>query len=285
MPVRARNLIGQHPVVAFFVLSYVLAWLVWGLGAAFWPGGANELLPSWLGGFGPAIAAILVAAITAGKDGLEDLLSRLFVWRVKITWYLVAMFLPLLMVLAAAGLTTVFGIPTPTESPDPARVIDVLPELVLVSLAAIPVGAVVTAGEEIGWRGYALPKLQEKHNALVASLIVGIFWGLWHIPWVFLVYQPQESYTVVDVLLYGLGFDAAAVMYTWIANHTRGSVLLACLFHSTYDLTAILVAAIAPYSFRIHMGMLVITALVIVALAGPTHLSRMPDPEIEEGAP
>jgi membrane protease YdiL (CAAX protease family) len=267
-------------VIAFFVLSYGLSWLVLGLGAAFWPGGAGGLLPSWLAAFGPAIAAILVAAITARERGLEDLLSRLFVWRVKITWYLVALFLPLLMVLAAAGLTALLGIPTTAEAPDAARVIDILPELVLALLAGTALGAIVTAGEEIGWRGYALPKLQEKRSALVASLIVGVFWWLWHIPLILLVYQPLGGYTVVDFLLYGLGFGAAAVMYTWMANHTRGSVLLACVFHSTYDLTAILVAAIAPFSFRIHMGMLAVTALVIVALTGPKHLSRLPVLEV-----
>jgi membrane protease YdiL (CAAX protease family) len=282
MAARARALTGQYPVVVFFILSYAFSWLAWILGALLWPGGADDLLPSWLGGFGPAIAAILVAILATGKDGLEDLLSRLFIWRVGIVWHLAALFLPLLMVLAAAGLTALLGISTSTDAPDAARVVDVLPELVLASLIGTALGVIVTAGEEIGWRGYALPKLQEKHSALAASLIVGIFWGLWHIPWVFLVYQPEGSYTVVDVLLYGLGFDAAAVMYTWISNHTRGSVLLACVFHSTYDLTAILVAVIVPFSFRIHMGVLVVTAIGIIALAGPKHLSRMPVSEAKE---
>jgi membrane protease YdiL (CAAX protease family) len=280
MTIQRHNLIKQHPVTAFFVLSYVISWLIWILGAVFWPGGADALLPSWLGGFGPAFAAIMVAVITAGKDGLETLLSRLFVWRVSVTWHLVALFFPLLIALGASGLTVLFNIPDQPRGPALARVIAILPELVVAFLAGTVLGGIVTAGEEIGWRGYALPKLQEKHNALVSSLIVGIFWGLWHIPWVFLVYQPPDGTSIVDVLLYGLGFDAASVMYTWMSNHTRGSVLLACVFHATYDLTAILIGEVAPFSFRIHMGILIVVAVIIVVLAGPKRLSRAPVLEV-----
>jgi hypothetical protein len=73
-------------------------------------------------------------------------------------------------------------------------------------------------------------------------------------------------------------------MYTWMSNPTRGSVLLACVFHATYDLTAILIGGVAPFSFRIHMGVLIVVAAIIVVLTGPNRLSRAPALETKEEA-
>lgn len=138
---------------------------------------------------------------------------------------------------------------------------------------------VVAAGEELGWRGYALPRLLQRHNALVASILVGIFWGLWHLP----VSQlfGGGSPPLVDSLLYGLGVDFASVIYTWIFRHTRGSVLIACLFHSVYDVSLIVAGQIAPiafgwdFPFRLHILVLAVTAALIVVVAG-SRLSRTP---------
>jgi membrane protease YdiL (CAAX protease family) len=198
---------------------------------------------------------------------------------VPFQWYLVSVLLPIGTVLVALALPVLAGNATYHAELD--LLAPLLPELGLVLLSGSLYGVVIAAGEEIGWRGYALPRLLRRHNALVASILVGIFWGLWHLPVSYLF--GGGSPPLVDSLLYGLGVDFASVIYTWIFRHTRGSVLIACLFHSVYDVSLIVAGQIAPvalgldFPFRIHILVLAVTAGLIVIVTGP-ELSRTPAP-------
>ena len=133
-------------------------------------------------------------------------------------------------------------------------------------------------GEELAWRGFALPRLLSRHNALVASLILGVIWALWHLPLVWtegsVMYQQPVWLLLVDI-------TAKSVLFTWVFLHTRGSVLLAMLFHgatnlfavsptltSTGDLTFLLLAAGAKW----------VLVVVVIVVAGPS-LARGPRPE------
>jgi membrane protease YdiL (CAAX protease family) len=151
----------KHPLIAFFVLAYLLTWWIYPL-LKFSP------LLGIFGLFGPAIAAIIMAAVTDGKSGVKALLRRVVLWRVGLPWYVIALGLPTILSLATAALAYLVGA---TEF---IRVGALAPiELVLF---------VLVVGEELGWRGYALPRLLEKRSALTASLILGVLWGLWHLP-------------------------------------------------------------------------------------------------------
>jgi membrane protease YdiL (CAAX protease family) len=110
-------------------------------------------------------------------------------------------------------------------------------KLLLVFVTGSLYGTLVAAGEEIGWRGFALPKLLERHNPYVASIILGIFWVLWHMPLSLLA--PSEI-DLLDALFYGLWINAAAIIYTWLYLSTHGSLLIASLFHVVYDVTVIM---------------------------------------------
>jgi membrane protease YdiL (CAAX protease family) len=133
-------------------------------------------------------------------------------------------------------------------------------------------------GEELAWRGFALPQLLTRHNALVASLILGVLWGLWHLP---LVWTEGAPLYQQPVWLFLLDITAKSVLFTWVFLHTRGSVLLAILFHgatnlfvvspmlpSTGDLTLPLLAAGAKW----------VLVVVVIVVAGPS-LVRGPRPE------
>ena len=265
MLARFAGPLRRHPLLAFFVLAYAITWPGW------WLEVTGSQFGAFLGYFGPAIAAILVVAISGGREELGELVARLFRWRVPFRWYLVAMLLPAGSVLVALALSVLAG--NATYHPEPGLLSPLLPELGLVLLFGSVYGVVIAAGEELGWRGYALPRLLRRHNALVASILVGIFWGLWHLP-VSFVYG-DGSPPLVDSLLYGLGVDFASVIYTWIFLHTRGSVLIACLFHSVYDVSLIVAGQIAPvvlgldFPFRLHILVLAATAALIVVVAGP----------------
>jgi membrane protease YdiL (CAAX protease family) len=153
--------VRRHPLIAFFVLAYLLTWWIYPL-LRFSP------LLGIFGLFGPALAAIIMAAVTGRKSGVKQLLSRVVLWRVGVRWYLIALGLPTVLSIATAGLSYLLGASDFIQ----VGALTVL-ELVLF---------VLVVGEELGWRGYALPRLLEKRSAVTASLILGVLWGLWHLP-------------------------------------------------------------------------------------------------------
>jgi membrane protease YdiL (CAAX protease family) len=133
---------------------------------------------------------------------------------------------------------------------------------------------VITNGEEIGWRGYVLPRLQAKYNALVASLIVGVIWGAWHLPKFWGVGASSErSFTWFVV-----AHIALAVLYTWLYNNTRGSLLLVTIFHASGNTAG----AFLPISFAATGGFMpnimillyILAAIIVTILAGPERLSQ-----------
>jgi uncharacterized protein len=206
-------LVRKHPLIAFFVLAYLLTWWIYPL-LKFSP------LLGIFGLFGPALAAIIMAAVTEGKAGVKALLRRLVVWRVGLPWYLIALGLPTVLSLATAALAYLVGA---TEF---VRVGALVPiELVLF---------VVVVGEELGWRGYALPQLLEKWCLLMASLILGVLWGLWHLPTFLVPGTPQYGLPLSAFVLLTVEYS---ILMTWVFLHTRGSVLIATMFHGTINLS------------------------------------------------
>ena len=133
-------------------------------------------------------------------------------------------------------------------------------------------------GEEVGWRGYALPRLLARHSALGASLFIGVLWALWHLPLFW-----TEGYPLYQSPIWLLFVDlpAQAVIYTWIFQHTRGSVLLAILLHAAGNLFALPQATShGDLTLSVlEVGAKGLVALVVVAVAGPRYLARGPRPE------
>src|SRR5215213_6994019 len=146
-------LIKRYPLSAFFVLAYALSWWVYPL---------IQVSPivGFVGLFGPALAAVIVVAAAEGKTGLRDLMGRILRWRVGVRWYVVALGLPAVLALLTAGMHLQLGAPTPVA----------LGQLSILE----PILFVLVLGEEIGWRGYALPRLLATRSMLWASLILGV---------------------------------------------------------------------------------------------------------------
>ena len=130
-------------------------------------------------------------------------------------------------------------------------------------------------GEEIGWRGYALPRLQAGRSALSASIILGVVWGFYHLP---LYFTGKASRPLSIFPLFVVSTIALSVIITWMYNNTGGSLLLVVLLHATFNLPLTLL--IAPLgsqetlAFSLYVGLLVVAAIVVVIWAGPAHLSR-----------
>lgn len=204
---------------------WIPAVLTWRAGPAS-PEHLEALLPFvLLGAYGPTIAAIALTAYTDGRSGLRQLLGRYLIWRVPFVWYLYALLAPPAFLMAAIGWhMSQGGSVGPLDLSGAALVVPTL-------LAALPFGPLA---EELGWRGYALPRCQAIANPLVSSLAIGAVWTLWHAP---LFWAPAgtsisgEPVTAGAVLTFLAFVTGLSFLFTWLADHTRGSVLLAVLLH------------------------------------------------------
>lgn len=207
-----KELTAKHRLTAFFTLAFVVSWWAWPLYAL-------DLFPTPFFACGPVVAALVVIGLTDGRTGYRALGARMIRWRVGWTWWAAALGLPL-AVLAAATLAnvTIWGAPAPT--------------LATIGLSAIALNFAVRfidpldgpLGEEPGWRGYALPHLQSNRSPLVSSVLLGAIVALWHLP---LVAVGQLAAIGLFVTF------AITLVYTWLFNHTGGSVLLTMVFHVT----------------------------------------------------
>jgi membrane protease YdiL (CAAX protease family) len=223
-----RRLIDAHPVVTFFVLAYAISWLVW-LGPILDPAGPVGTLGFIVGGYGPALAALVVTWL--GSDSVRAWARQIVDWHVAPRWYLAALAVPLLVV----ALTSV-GLAVLGTSIDPGSLTGRV-SLVLVSFVSI---ALIGGGnEEPGWRGFALPKLQERYAPVPATLVLGVVWALWHLPLLatgpttfhglasFVELAPTTAVRILNIV-------GVAFVLTWIYNAT-GSVLLAILAHTGFN--------------------------------------------------
>lgn len=176
----------------------------------------------FLGGFGPSLAAFTVVGMTSGRDGLRVWLARCLQWRGRRGWMTLAFLSPLaVLTLAAATHRTLGGVIPP--SPAVGHTALVLANFGLVFLVGGPLG------EELGWRGYALPAIQERLGWRSASLVLGSIWGVWHLPLFFVAGSSQNQ---GSLLAFFVLIVATSVFYTWLFNRSAGSVVPALLLHT-----------------------------------------------------
>ena len=253
------SVVKRHPLVTFFALAFGLSWLAaipYALG----------LFPVPILTFGPSLAAVIVAALTGGRAGLRELLSRCLRWRVGLGWYAVALLSPIPLFLAMVYLNMLFGAPAPSFADLGAWS----------SLAVLLLGFLINpfggAWEELGWRGYALPHLQAGRSALSASLILGVLWAAWHLPMFItgLIHWPDA-----------LAILGMSVVFSWLFNHTKGSVLIAFLFHAAIDAVAGHYILLFQGADQMRMYWLMaaffgVTAAAIVILGRRTWFTSMP---------
>jgi membrane protease YdiL (CAAX protease family) len=253
--VKIRSLIHKHPVWSFFLLTYLISWSAW-LGGRL----LNLNILTFFFSYGPALAAILLSAALEGPSGLLELLRRVFRWRVGLRWYLAAFFIPLGGVLLAVYLSAATGL-LQKGLPNWGAIAGPL-SLAIFGLA--PLGFVVLLGEEIGWRGYAQPKMLERYNPFITSLLVGLGWGVWH--WVYL----WESSNWRGMIYFVLETMAISLAYTWLFDRTGGSLVVVTLLHTFYDACgySFLSAAPLPTDTLVVLGVHLLVGAAAVALGG-----------------
>lgn len=233
-------------VAAFLALAFAISWAVWVPAALGRPWPLPAGLDRLVGAFGPSLAAVVLVAASGGLAGVRRLLGRLLVWRVPARWYAVALLLPAAVSLAATAILVALGSPVPDYSSPPVLDLYPLPpgapESPLVLLPFVFAQTLLLGspmGEELGWRGYALPRLQWGLGALAAGVALGVAWGVWHLP---LLFVPGDPLASVPVPVLFVGIVADSVLFVWLFNNTRGSLLLALLFHAAIAVTGLFVA-------------------------------------------
>ncbi len=225
------HLIRLHPLVSFFVMAYGFSWLGWlpyilsldGLGLL--PFHSSSLIVAPGAYLGPLLSGFLMTAIMDGRSGIRQFLRRFLLWRVKWYWYLfIFLAIPVLRVVGLLGIDNVLSTYLPGSLQGaPLIYVMYLPLTILVSGLA----------EEPGWRGFALPRMQQKLGPVLGTLLLGVLWGVWHLP-LFVTGWAAGNSAFTIASFFG-STVALAVIFTWVFNHTRGSLLIAILMHGAID--------------------------------------------------
>ena len=217
-------------LATYMALAYVFSWLLWGTVVLLFPDVRKP--PSWalllamVGVYGPSIAAVATAAIHGGRPELRSLLARLWRWRVAWWWYVLVLFGPPSFVWLGAGIHKLLGGVVGVSG-----IGSVLGAAVILA-TFIPFGPL---GEELGWRGYALPRLEGHFSPLASSVMLGLIWAAWHLPmfWFTPVGLPTRSLSTVGT--WAANVLSFSILLSYAARRTNYSVPIAVLLHATLN--------------------------------------------------
>ena len=238
----------KNMLVPFFILTFLITW---GLGAfaiflpAQFKGIFGELTDTgpmyFLAIAAPTISATILTFARDGLQGLKSLYSRLLLWRLDFKWY----------VLVLLGIPLIGWVAAHIVGSSPLKPTGTPGELLLMLFYVLVTGPLC---EELGWRGFALPRLLRRFNPFIASVILGAIWGVWHVPSFFLGGMVQAGMSLRLFLLNGV---LLSIFVTWVFQHTGGSVLITVLIHYTVNICASIIGVPLP-------------ALVVLLLIGNT---------------
>ena len=277
-------MLRRHQLVAFVALTFAFSWAIWILMVVMTvsikttAGLALHIVAT----AGPSIAALVLATAMGGTQ-LRELLAGFSLSRLSVRWAVVALVLPLgMMAIAIAGSVAIFGSPTPGVT------VSVLGVLIGEFVRVLFLGGPLE--EELGWRGFALPRLQQHRSALDASLLLGLVWGLWHIPLYFVLGTGQyetlsggtsPAFAIGGFVVWTIGLS---ILFTWLFNETRGSLIVVILFHTSINLAAFVPAAVGSTGAASFLYAIVtwIVALVVVSRFGRANLAHSPAVTVED---
>jgi membrane protease YdiL (CAAX protease family) len=261
--------VQKYPAISMLVLA-----MIFGTAPALVVG-TGLLSPAWaqLGALSSSLAGIVLVLIEGRKGGLRELLGRGLIWRVGIQWWIFALFFMIVPSVVSLYLYHLLGGPA-VEWNGLQPLYTVVPMLIFLTIAA-------GIGEEFGWRGFLLPRLQSRHSALVSGLIVGVAWATWHVPMFFIKgtsqYEQRFAAGLLPAVLgYAVFVIAQSVQFTWLFNNTKGSVLLAAVFHGASNAWSQYIDVYRGHfdGILVLMGLSVLTTIIIALMAGAKDLSR-----------
>lgn len=254
-----KNYVARYPLIAFFSMAFLFSWI------AVLPLLLNPALPvepfQILGAFaGPTFSALIITAVLEGRKGIAGFFKRYIQWRVGPVWWLFVLFGILLSLNTVA--TLFVGLSVWREFFQGLGVI--LPTYLLTLLVGVILGPL---WEEPGWRGFALPRLQEQFGPVPGTLLLGTLWALWHLP------GYLGGWMAVGILPLFISSLAFSIVATWVYNNTQGSILLMILLHSSSNAAISMGSMVLPQNLSESMSSFVfsgwipaITYLVLAAI-------------------
>jgi membrane protease YdiL (CAAX protease family) len=249
-----RSFVSRHSLIVFFVLTAVLSWflMIWD--------------PHSINAYGPLVSALVLLGIISGWSGVRDFLRRIVQWRVGVQWYVVVLGLPVVIAVATVALGRLLGaeiVPPQAMPPVGDTIATVLFILLYIGL-----------GEEPAWRGFALPRLMVGRTALAATLILGVFHASWHLPLAGVEYDWQNVVPWFMLVMSG------AVVFTWVYQNTRGTLLLPILQHTSVNVSAKYLffpsfgEADILLAWWLLAGLWFVVAVTLVLVMGPNLVRR-----------
>jgi len=220
----------------YFILAFAITWIILSPGVAANLGWLNfefdGTVLTILGGIGPLLAAIVVTGVTDGSAGVSNIFRSMFNWQVKLRWWVAAV----LLLAGLFALATLLSMLVGGSAPDSRVGVYLNDGSTILVILLLLIGSF---GEEPGWRGFALPKLQEGHSPMKATLILTFIWWLWHLPtyWTLpLAMDAVQQYGFVAA--FGIQFVvllALSILCTWVYNGSGGVVLMPVLLHASWN--------------------------------------------------
>ncbi len=257
-------------LIIYFALAYIISWTIWlpMYGHIFRLTGL-PILPfnHAIGGLGPLIASFLVTYIFNKKEGVKTLLKKCF--QIKpLIYLLIALFSPFILIIVASLANLVIN--KASLNPLGLLAIKEFPEFKALTFFIFNL-TFFGFGEEVGWRGFALPRLQMKFNALTSSLIITVFWAIWHLPLFFCI----PGFTTMSIAgIFGWLFSllTGSILLTWLYNSSKASILVCAVFHTTVDI--VFSSEIADKNIINYMGFLMtIWGILSIIIFTPKNLA------------
>lgn len=250
IPPNELNTKQKDSLISFFLLTFLITWGI-GAFAIFLPAQFQALVGEltdtspiyFLAIAAPTISATILTFAQDGWNGLRLLFARLIRWRFGIQWY----------ALILIGIPLLGWIATLVTESNPLKETGNLTQLLWQLFYVLITGPLC---EELGWRGYALPRLLDRFSPFTSSLILGVIWGVWHLPSFFVGGMVQKGMSLLIFVLYT---PCLSVLMTWVFQHTRGSVLSAVMIHFMVNFCATILGVTLP-----TLGIMLLTVSILV---------------------
>jgi membrane protease YdiL (CAAX protease family) len=228
----------RYPFLAFVAITFLISWAAWLT--------SSSKQAFMIGALAPGIAAMIVTSANGRLAALQQLFERFLIWRVHLICYAAALLLPAIVSLLATAVHMMFGGDTPDFASPPITSVKLSafmqgwsPAALILPLFIQHILYGTAIAEELGWRGVALPRLQERYNSLIASLILGCLWAVWVLPF----YWKQGGLGGYERTFVLLAIIPGAILSTWIYNISGGSLLLCVIFNIALKVTDLVLAS------------------------------------------